>query len=134
METNILRQAILEAQDLPSRDELVPEWNVTLRIRGVDAQTASTFSAKMVRLGPDGKPQAVKLDNFMAELAVMTFMDPNTDQPIFTKQDIAALGKKSAKVLKRLTDIAADLSGMSEDAAKAAAKNSETPDADSPVD
>jgi len=131
MSQNFLdRSAILGADDLPFRDVDVPEWGGVVRIVGLDGKQASAFSRRMVRVGPDGKPQALGLDNFMAKLVALTLIDPQTGKPIFEEDDIEVLGKKSAKVLKRLSDIAAELSGMSDEAVKDAAKNSETPDAD----
>jgi hypothetical protein len=124
----------LAADDIPVRDVEVPEWGGWVRIRGLDGKAASQFSRQLVKIGKDGKPQATGLDNFMAKLLAVTIVDQESGKPIFNEDDLAALGAKSAKVLKRLSDIAADLSGMSDKAVEEAEKNSETPDADSPTD
>lgn len=121
------KQTILQVEDLPTQDVKVPEWGGTVRIRGLSGDQASKFSKKLVKIGPDGKPQVLQLDNFMAELLALTIVDENGEH-VFNQADVEALGKKSAAVLKRLSDIAASLSGLGDEAARDAEKNSQTPD------
>lgn len=125
--------AMLETDDIPTHDEHVPEWNGWVHLVGLTGNGAARFSKRMVRI-VNGKPVAQGMDNFMAKLLVETIRDPQTNQRMFTEEQIGALGEKSAKVLKRLSDIAARLSGMGEEAQQDAEKNSETPDVDSLTD
>lgn len=124
---------ILAVKDIPAHDEYVPEWGGWIHLIGLDGKEASQFSKRMVKI-VNGKPVSHGLDNFMAKLLAESIRDPQTNQRMFTVEQVEALGKKSAKVLKRLSDKAAELSGMGEDAKEAAEKNSETPDGDSPTD
>ncbi|RJP53627.1 MAG: hypothetical protein C4583_04375 [Anaerolineaceae bacterium] len=126
-------EEILSADDIPSCDEYVPEWGGWVHLVGLDGREASQFSKRMVRI-VNGKPVAQGLDNFMAKLLADTIRDPQTNQRMFTVEQVEALGRKSAMVLKRLAAKASELSGMSEEANEAAEKNSETPDGDSPTD
>src|SRR3990172_989051 len=103
----LTKEMMLEAEDLPSQEVDVPEWGGWVRLRGLSGAEASAFSSRLVRIGPDGKPQAVKLDNFMADLLSLCIVD-ESGQPLFSRTDVAALGRKSARVLKRLSDIATE--------------------------
>jgi hypothetical protein len=62
------------------------------------------------------------MDNFMAELLVLTIVNENFE-PLFNEADVEMLGMKSAAVMKRLSDIAMELSGLSEESLKDAKKN-----------
>lgn len=105
------KSAILEAEDLPHEDVDVPEWGGTVRVIGLDGESASKFSSQMVVLGEDGNPKSVDLDNFQARLLVLTLHNEK-NQRLFSIEDIQKLGKKSGKVLMRLATIAQRLSGM----------------------
>lgn len=124
---------ILDVKDIPTHDEYVPEWKGWVHIVGLDGKEAARFSKRLMRI-VNGKPIAQGMDNFMAKLLAETIRHPQTNERMFTEEQIGALGEKSARVLKRLFEIAANLSGMSEEAKEEAEKNSETPDADSRTD
>lgn len=123
-------EQILAAEDLPFRDELVPEWPDAqgkpgmVRVLGLSAEDASTFGAKLVSLDGKGNIKQLKMDNFLAELLALTLVNEKNER-LFTKEQAKALGKKSAAVMKRLGDISMELSGLSEDSKKAAEKKSE---------
>lgn len=119
---HITRDAILAAEDLPYEDVEVPEWGGTVRVAGMSGKKATDFSAKLVKVNPDGSIQAFDIDNFMAELLVLTLVDEKF-KPLFNQDEVKALGEKSAAVLKRLSDIAMRLSGLTETAVKEKAKN-----------
>jgi hypothetical protein len=133
------RDQILTAQDIPFRDVPVPEWSTDpnnpafVRIAGLDAKEASSFSSKLVAMDGKGNIKEVKMDNFLTELLQRTLVDENF-KPLFSNKDIEALGKKSAAVMKRLTKIAMELSGLDEDSKKEAEKNSEVPSDALPTD
>jgi hypothetical protein len=107
----LTREQILQANDLESRDVAVPEWGGTLRVRVLtgterDAVEASTLQGK-------GKSQSVNLSNFRAKLCARAIVDEQGKR-LFSDEDIAALGKKSAGALSRVYNVAAELSGISE--------------------
>jgi len=124
----LTKEQILAAEDIPFRDEPVPEWSKLnggsgmVRVAGLSAKEASTFSSKLVSVDGKGQVKELKMDNFLAELLARTLVDENFE-PLFSEADIEALGKKSAAVMKRLGDIAMELSGLSEKAVEEAAKN-----------
>lgn len=134
------KKLILESNDIPFKDVPVPEWTDEngepgiVRIAGLDAEVASAFGSKMVSVDAKGNIKDVKIDNFMAEILALTIVDENF-VPLFNKSDVQLLGKKSAAVMKRLSDIALSLSGLSEKSVEDATKNSNgTPGEDSPTD
>ena len=125
----LTRDQILNANDIPFRDVDVPEWKIEdsddiprVRVAGLSAKMASAFSSKLVSVDGKGQVKELKMDNFLAELLVHSLVDENF-QPLFSEADIEALGKKSAAVMKRLGDVAMELSGLSDQALKDATKN-----------
>ena len=122
MSALLTKNAILEVQDRSFEDVEVKEWNGTVRIAGLSGEAAMKFSEKMVELDGKGRVKSVKMGNFMAELLAMTIVNDQF-KPVFDENDIQALGKKSAAVLKRLSDVAMLLSGLGETALEDAEKN-----------
>lgn len=126
----LTKEQILSVHDRLYRDMEVPEWTAIgsgekalVRIAGLTAKAASDFSTKLVSMDGKGNVKELKMDNFLAELLALTMVDPETFEPLFTKDDVEALGKKSAAVMKRLGDVAMELSGLNEKAVKDAEKN-----------
>lgn len=125
----LTRDQILSVEDRRFQDVEVPEWVVIgsgetamVRIVGLNAKAAAEFSSRLIKVDAKGGIQAVKIDNFLAELLSLTMTDDKF-QPLFSKEDVEALGLKSAAVMKRLGDIAMQLSGLNETAVKDATKN-----------
>ncbi len=117
------KQQILEANDLPTQDVPVPEWGGTVRVRGLDGEASTKFSAGMVKLNSQGEVESVAMDNFMAKLVSITVINEN-GQLLFSEADVNALGRKSAKALKRVSDVASELSGIEAKKNQDVAKNS----------
>jgi len=115
----LTRDQILNADDLPYRDEAVPEWGGTVRISTITAADRDTFES-MIFDTVDGKP-VFKRDNFRAKLLAMCLVDANGKR-LFSEGDIEILGRKSAKAVQRLFDIAQELNGTSEAAKEAIEK------------
>jgi hypothetical protein len=128
------RDEILAVQDLPFKDVPVPEWGgKTVRVLGLSAAEASDFAGRMVHVDDKGKVTSTEMTDFMPNLLSRTLADENNEL-LFTKKDVAALGKKSAKVMSRLFKVAMDLSGLDEMAEQLAVKNSDgTPEGDLPT-
>ena len=126
----LTKEQILAVNDRLYRDIEVPEWavngigeKVLVRIAGLTAKAASDFSTKLVSLDDKGNVKELKMGNFLAELLSLTLVNPETFEPLFSQENVEALGKKSASVMKRLGDIAMELSGLNEKAVKDAEKN-----------
>lgn len=117
---------ILAFEDIPSEVVIVPEWgNKKLIVRGLDGEEASKFSSSLVEINEKtGKVKSVDISMFMPRLLSLSLHNVNGER-IFREDQVRALGKKSAMVLKRLGDIASRLSGLNDDAMANETKNSE---------
>jgi hypothetical protein len=110
-----MREKILQASDIQTEMVEVPEWDVTIEVRGMSgADRARIFEA----LSADGD---VKASLLFAETVIATAYDPETGAPIFDADDVTALMQKSAQVIDRLAKVGLRLSGMEGEASTDAA-------------
>lgn len=101
-----IRATILDAQDLESEFLEIPEWGVTVEVRGMTARDRSSLQRKIAQKdGPD-------LEAWYWELALSCVYDPETGKRVFDKADRDVILGKSALVLSRIADVATRLSGM----------------------
>ncbi len=115
-----LREQILNADDLPSESVPVPEWGVTLHIRSMTGTERDVYDADLV--GMRDMPLKDKMRNMRAKLVVLCCVD-ESGQRVFNDDDVEELGKKSAKVLTRLSDAAQLLNAMGDAQIEEIAKN-----------
>lgn len=126
------RDAILAVDDVQTEKVTVPEWGDDVIIRGLTGEELDDYQASRRQIRNAGTAQAEVVfiqTNARAGLLVKCLVD-ESGQRIFTDQDAGLLGMKNGKVLDRLYDIAARLSGLSEEEQEAMEGNSETPAAD----
>lgn len=122
-----LAERILAAIDLPATDVgAIPEWGIKageLFQRGMTGQERRDFERLFVRDETGERPK----DDPRAAAVGRTLVDAGGNR-VFSDEQLAALAKKSAKILDRLYDQAMQLSGIRATAAEAEAdrKNSET--------
>jgi len=100
-----LRDDILVADDRPFEDVYVPQWNRTVRIRGLTAADSERFAKKV---GPDGDKDVL----YTTELVVRCAEDPETGARLFRPEDTDALAEKSGAAMGRLFSVAQRLSGL----------------------
>lgn len=125
------RDAILRAVTLKTAEVKVPEWadpesgaDVVL-VQELRGRERDDFEASLV-VDP-GHGRAYKdVRNIRAKLVSRCIVDPDTREPVFTKDDVAALGELSAAALDRVYEAAAKLSGLSDEDVEEMAKNSGT--------
>lgn len=122
MSKYLSRDQILAADDIETRDVPVPEWGGTVRVRGLTGKQRSDFLAATVQRR--GNQVAQDLTNMQAKLAAMAIVN-EAGEPLFTRQDVAALGEKSGQALERVFTTAAELSGLADEAIEAMSGNSE---------
>lgn len=94
------REAILGAQDLPTKDVPVPEWGGTVRIRSLTAKDRDAIETAIFTARQEG---LVAPDNVRARYASACIVDEK-GAPLFTADDVEALGQKSATALNRVYD------------------------------
>lgn len=114
-------QRIFAAADLAHEDVVVPEWDLNIRVRQLDAGQTAAFTRAMHVLD--------KNDGIYC-IVIFTCYDAGTDERIFnydTPDELMALidqlRKKSWDVLKRLQEIAMRLNKMGAPAKEALKKD-----------
>lgn len=104
-----LRDKILQSEDIPTEMVEVPEWGVTVEVRGMSgADRVRIFDVISV----DGE---VKAGNLYLETVLVTAYDPESGVPVFGDDDRAALMQKSAQAIDRIARVGLRLSGMEGD-------------------
>lgn len=106
---------ILQAKDVLTQDVEVPEWGGTVRLRGLSGIERDQYEQSCVT--GRGKNRDVNLSNARAKLVARCAIGED-GATVFSDEDVAELGKKSAKALDRLFQIAQKLSGLSDDDVK----------------
>ena len=117
-----IRKAILEAEDIETREVEVPEWGMTVIVKGMTGAQRDRFESSIVE--QRGKNVKVKLEDARARLVAMTVIDEDGRQ-VFGMRDVEALSQKSARALNRIYDVAKELSGIGEEEIEELAKNFE---------
>jgi hypothetical protein len=115
----LTRDQILDANDLPSIDVDVPEWGGKVRVCTMSAFDRLAWEQAVF---PDG--QKVDSKQFVASLAARCIVDEE-GKPLFTVDDLDALGGKSMAALNRVREAATKLNAVSPEAAKEIEKNSD---------
>jgi len=86
----LTRDAILQAQDLPTQDVEVPEWGGTVRVRALTGAERDAFEQSIVE--QRGKSTRMNLQNVRAKLVALTVVDENGNR-IFSDADAKLLGQ-----------------------------------------
>lgn len=124
------REDILKADDLPTEIVNVPEWGGEVVVRGLDGTSRDEFYAGQAV--QRGNRVVQDLTNATAKLVARCIVDPETREPMFTQSDVNALGRKSGAALNRVGDVAARLSGLTdEDMAELGKDSAPTPNGES---
>lgn len=105
------RDAILAADDREYEVVPCPEWGGEVRLRSLTGAERDAYEQSLVQTR--GKSREMNLRNARAKLVALCAVDENGNR-LFSDQDVAALGRKNAKPLDRLFDVARRLSGLSE--------------------
>ena len=111
------RDAILGAQDLPHKDVEVPEWGGAVRVRMMTGSERDTLANAFI--GADGKPDMIGY----RQRLLATVMVDETGLRLFSYDDMAAIGAKSAAALDRVFTIADQLNQLGGAAVEAATGN-----------
>jgi hypothetical protein len=115
-----LRDKILEAKDIQVEMVEIPEWDVTVEVRGMSgADRALIYSALSSEGGGD-----INAAELFAETVIATAYDPETGARVFEPGDKTALMEKSAQAVDRVAKVGLRLSGMEGEASQDAAGKS----------
>ena len=115
------RDAILAAKSLRTEEVAVPEWGGTVLVRELSGRERDEWEASLAVMR--GKTMVPDVANIRAKLAARTIVGDD-GEPVFTQQDVAALGELSAAALDRVFDVASRLSGLNPEDVEAMTKNS----------
>jgi len=116
----LTREQILKKADTQIKIVKVPEWGGDVRVRGMTGEERDAFEGSITTI-KEGKSE-VDTKNIRAKLVIQCVIDEKGER-IFDMKDVLALGKKSAKALQRIFEVAGDLCGLSEGVIEKIAKN-----------
>lgn len=128
MGTYLTRDAILAATSLATEEVEVPGWGGTVVVRELDGEGRDEWEAStwVMRGG-----MAVRdLANARAKLVALSIVDHESGEPMFTRQDIHALGKLSGTALAEVFTVACRLSGLAFSDEEAGELEGKSPDPD----
>ena len=114
-----LRDQILAAEDIPSEIVTIPEWGVTVDVRGMTGAERTRIMDKAV-----DQQGGINLQFVYPEIVIATSFDNETGEQIFKPSDRDTLLTKSAVALDRLAQVGMRLSGFTQDSADEAGKDS----------
>jgi len=121
------REDILKCSDRASIMVEVPEWSGMVKLMTMTAEGRDQYEQALY----SGKGEGEALQNVRASLVAFCAVD-DEGSPLFTSDDVQALGKKSANAVNRLFEAAQKLNKLTDEDVEDLAKNSETdPSADS---
>lgn len=103
-----LREKILAADDIASETVEVPEWGVTVEVRGMNGADRSRI-LETAASSEDGK---IGIGAMYVETVIASTYDPETGLRIFTDADRDDLMSKSASAIDRLATVGMRLSAM----------------------
>ena len=118
-----LRDQILAANDIPSEKVQVPEWGVTVEVRGMTGAGRTRIMDKAV-----DQQGGVNLQFVYPEIVIATSFDDITGEQIFKPSDRDTLLTKSAVALDRLAQVGMKLSGFTQESSDEAGKDSSATD------
>lgn len=109
----LTREEILAAEDIAEELVTVSQWKGgAVLIRGLTAAARDDFEASCIK--GKGRKAEVTIQNMRAKLVALSAVD-EAGERLFTEQDVAALGRKSGAALARLYEVAARLSGITDE-------------------
>ena len=119
----------LSAEEIFAIDDRIYEevyldlWKGSVFVRSLIGRERDDFEASC--LTGKGRNRDVNMKNLRAKLLVRTVCNEQK-QPLFTTENIDALGEKNAAVLDKLFGVSQRLSGLGQEEVDALTKNSES--------
>lgn len=120
----LTKSDIFKQSALPVELVAVPEWGGAVYVRTLTAGERDAYESSCVKVGKGGKVEPSLL-NARGRLAALAICDEKGSR-LFDDDDANELGRKNARALDRVCEVAKRLSGMGEDSTEQAEKNSES--------
>lgn len=107
-----LRDLILGADDCPTEVVEVPEWGVSVTVKGMSGEQRDAFEASIRKHTPNGD----ELDprDFRAKFVSRVLVDDDGAR-LFTNEEVKLLSRKSAVALQRIFSVGQRLSGYGDE-------------------
>lgn len=115
----LTREQILAVDDRRMEEVRVPEWGGSVWVRSLTGAEADAMALCEFESGLTGKDA---LADYNARMVAKCACDEGGN-PLFTLDDVAALGKKSAGALGRIVEVAHRLNGIGKSDLEAVQKN-----------
>jgi hypothetical protein len=115
------RDDVLKADDRVTEEVDCPEWGGSVLVRGMTGRERDAFELSL-RDQRSGQRIPGRMNNIRSQIIVRCVVDDDGER-LFTDADVTALGEKSGAAIDRVYDVAARLSGMSEEDEKEMAAN-----------
>ena len=114
----LTKDQILAANDKPTQDIAVPEWGGDVRIRTMSASERDKWESETYGSG------TVNTVDFRARFVALCIVDDQGAR-MFSDEDVAKLGEKSAAALQRVFNAAQKLNALTGKDIEELEKNSE---------
>jgi hypothetical protein len=105
-------ESIIASEDLPKELVPVPEWGGEVYISTMTAADRDAYELSLANMQANGKAKP-SMQNMRAKLVGRCLVD-EAGERVFSEAKIVDLGKKSAKVLDKLFEVASRLNGINE--------------------
>lgn len=103
-------EQILSADDLKRERVDVNEWGGYVYVRTLTGTERDRFETQV--FSERGKDNAQNRANFRAHMCALVMVNDDGKKIVASKEDIAALGKKSCAALQRVFDVSQRLNGI----------------------
>jgi hypothetical protein len=103
---------ILAIDDGATETVWIPEWKTSVRVRSISAAERENLMRGSVVI--EGKTRRFDAPQMRVKLAALAMVDADGKR-MFSNHQVEALGKKSAKAIDRIADVAMRLAGMEDD-------------------
>lgn len=103
-----LRDRIFAKDDIPSEEVDIPEWDVTLEVRGMTGADRT----RLLESAVNTKTGEVDLKVIYPDVVILCTYDPEDGLRVFEDGDRDALMSKSANAIDRLANAGMRLSGF----------------------
>jgi len=133
------REEILGANDLPTEDVEVPEWEGSVRVRTLTGTERDEFESSIITMKKVKKGKrtvtesAPNLRNIRAKLVARSIVKEDGTLMFPNSEDVFVLGEKSAAALDRVYEVSARLSKITDEDIEELEKNSSSGQSESSI-
>lgn len=106
----LTRDQIMQAPDRCTEVVAVPEWGGDVRVRNLTARERDELEASVYQ--GEGRERRANMRNLRARLVALACVDEQGAR-LFSDDDVALLGEKSAAAVDRIFGVAQRLAGLS---------------------